>query len=110
MSHSTYELNTKIKIQVNNQVKVGGNTKDNWTDFAAPWAGIVWVHGNLAFAANMENSVQKGTVTIRYLSCPTLSCSMRAVIGGKAYKITSVDDIRNRHEWLEFKIEGVTAK
>lgn len=72
--------------------------------------GSQWVndHGTDALVAN-ANQVQKmATVTVRYDSRITELC--RVYLGSVAYEIvTGIDNVRNRNEWMQFKVRAVVS-
>jgi SPP1 family predicted phage head-tail adaptor len=100
------DLRTQITLLKNYPIKVGGNKKDDWQIKKNPWAKVVYIHGKEVWAAQQVNATKAATVTIRYSSYPTLDETMRVQIGTQVYSIVSINDILNRHEWLEIKIKA----
>jgi SPP1 family predicted phage head-tail adaptor len=66
------------------------------------------VHGSEAWVADQAGkAVSAATVTIRYRSDVTSRCSI--LKGSDRYEIVSIDDIQERHEYLELKVKRITG-
>lgn len=65
-----------------------------------------WVnaHGNEVIAAMQLELKEPATLTMRY--SPLIERSLVVYCGDDpdAYEIVSVDDVENRHQWLEIKV------
>ncbi len=81
----------------------GGFEKPTWTTIAEVWSKWVNVHGSEAWAAQSVQAEQPATVTIRYRSGIDTTCSL--LKGSDRFEITSIDDLRERHEYLELKVK-----
>lgn len=85
----------------------GGFQTVTWTDIATVWAKWENVHGSEAWAANSLQAEQPATVTIRYRSDVDTTCAV--LKGSDRYEIVSMDDIRERHEYIELKVKRITV-
>lgn len=95
-------LNKRITLQeLKLTVNENGFEIEEWIDYKRVWAGVSNLHGREYFdaaAIQMENTVK---FTIRYL--PGIDTSMRIVLKGKNYNITSIDNIKYRNRFMEIK-------
>lgn len=107
------ELRTKIRIQ--NQVSsgIGSFATKSWVDVGNTsasdtpkyiYAKWVNVHGSEAWIADSVQAEAGATVTIRYRPNVTHSC--RILLGDMVYKIVSLDNVRQRNQWLEIKVKA----
>lgn len=85
----------------------GGFKTFTWSKIADVWAKWENVHGSEVWAADSVNAVGAATVTIRYRSTVDTTC--RLLLSSFEYEIVSVDDIQNRHEFIELKVRRVKA-
>ena len=81
----------------------GGFMIPAWADIAVVWAKWVNVHGSEAWAAYTAQAGQAATVTIRYRAGVDLTCAV--LKGTDRYEIISMDDIQERHEYIELKVK-----
>lgn len=107
------DLRTPIRIQYKKEVGTGSFKTVTWpdlgsdTDVEAPkYIPAQWVnvHGLEAWAADSVQAKLGATVTIRYRSDVTPVC--RVLLGSTVYQIISLDNIRQRNEWLEIKLKA----
>lgn len=98
------ELRTEIVIKQRTVTSgAGGFSSESYTTLATVLCRWVNAHGSEVWAAEAVQAVQPATVLIRYLSGVDTTCIV--TLGGVAYKVVSVDDIHNRHEWMELKVQ-----
>lgn len=74
--------------------------------------GDVWAKWKNAFGAESVSSdaklgVKRATVTIRYKAGVTLGWAV--LLGSELYEIFSLDDIENRHEYIEMQVRSVAG-
>lgn len=85
----------------------GGFQHPAWTTIADVWAKWSNVHGSEAWTAASLQAEQAATVVIRYRSDVNVRCAV--LKGSTRYEIVSIDDIQERHEYLELKVKRMTA-
>jgi SPP1 family predicted phage head-tail adaptor len=103
------ELRTAVVLQKRTTVttdaggfqKPGSPTEYN---VSAKWVNF---HGSEVLAAQAAGIVEGATVTIRYRS--DLDETWRISKAGQVYEIVSMDDIQNRHEYIELKVKKLKA-
>ncbi len=107
------DLRTKIRIQKEITTGTGSFATKAWYDLddtakagtayniPAQWVNV---HGTEAWIADSVQAQLGATVTIRYRSDITPSC--RILLGSVVYQIVSLDNIRQRNEWLELKVKA----
>jgi SPP1 family predicted phage head-tail adaptor len=74
---------------------------------ATVWAKWVNAFGSEVWLSQTAGAIKPATVTIRYRDDIDETCNI--VKDGVVYEIVSIDDIQNRHEYLEIKVQAVTA-
>jgi head-tail adaptor len=97
------------------------------TYLATVWAKWENVHGMEVWTAQSVNAIQPATVTVRYRNDIDTTCVINkggsvapvldkdgkvtgyTVTGGMQYQIVSVDDIEERHEYIEMKVQRVAS-
>lgn len=68
-------------------------------DVLAKWENV---HGSEVWSAAAINAIQPATVLIRYNSQLDETCLVQK--GADFYEIVSIDDLRERHEYMELKV------
>jgi SPP1 family predicted phage head-tail adaptor len=102
------ELRTKVTLQKQTvSTETGGFQEPVYTDLATVRVKWVNVHGSEVWASQMAEALAPATVFMRYRSDVDLTCVLSK--GGKIYEITSIDDVRERHEYLELKVVYVRS-
>jgi SPP1 family predicted phage head-tail adaptor len=102
------EIRTKVTLKSRGVTSgTGGFQTPTLTTIAVVWAKWVTVHGSEAWAANAVNAVRAATVLIRYRDDIDETCVV--VLAGENYEITSMDDIQQRHEYIEMKVQLVKS-
>lgn len=98
------EMRTRVTIKTRSVTDgLGGFQTPTLVTLASMWARWVGVHGSEAWAASSVGAVQAATVLIRYRDDIDTTCVV--VLNGNNYEITSIDDIQQRHEYLELKVQ-----
>jgi len=107
------DLRTPIRIQHEVTTGTGSFAAKTWYDlddtahagtaYSIP-AQWVNVHGSEAWIADSVQAQLGATVTIRYRPGVTPAC--RVLLGSTVYQIVSLDNIRQRNEWLEIKVKA----
>jgi SPP1 family predicted phage head-tail adaptor len=100
------ELNTRIRLKRRSvTIGIGGFQTAIHTTVSSVWAKWVGVHGSETWAANSVNALRAATVLIRYQTDVDETCVVE--LDGEDYEITSMDDIQQRHEYIELKVKWV---
>jgi SPP1 family predicted phage head-tail adaptor len=97
------ELRTQIALQTRTVIeRPGGYQNAAWTSQATVWSRWENAHGAEVWAAQSVQAEAPATVLIRYYAGvdPTWS----VLKGADRYEIVSVDDIQERHEYMELKV------
>lgn len=115
------ELRTPITLLSRSvSTDAGGFKTVRFTTIVSTWAKWSNVHGAEVWAANMAQADAPATLTIRYRAsldntiavckgAQTLTnAAMSAVVGG-VWEVVSLDDIQERHEYIEIKIKRMKA-
>ena len=111
------ELRTPIIIEKYTETTDGeGYSPKSWTNIfgAGKTCRVKWVnaHGTEVFEAMRMDLNEPATLTARYSPLVTPRC--RILLASDAnkvekeklyYEIISLDDVENRHEWLEIKVK-----
>jgi SPP1 family predicted phage head-tail adaptor len=74
---------------------------------AEVWSKWVNVHGVEVWAAQAEQAEQPATVLIRYQE--DIDTTWVIVKDGINFEIVSIDDIRERHEYMELKVKSMRS-
>ena len=102
------EMRTRITLKSRTvTLGTGGFQTSTSTTIAAVWAKWVGVHGSEAWAANTVNATRAATVLIRYRDDVDETCMV--VLDGENYEIVSMDDIQQRHEYIELKVQLIKS-
>jgi len=99
------ELNTLITLQSATISKdAGGAQKPIWTDLTPPsvWARWKNAYGPEMIAAQAVQGQALATVMIRYR--PDVNIGVSILKGTDRWEIISVDDIEDRHEYMELSV------
>jgi len=106
-------LRTSIRIQHEVTTGTGSFATVAWYDLDdTEHAGTAYkihaqwvnVHGSEAWIANSVQAQLGATVTIRYR--PDITPACRVLLGSIVYQIVSLDNIRQRNEWMEIKVKA----
>lgn len=97
------ELRTSITLQNRTlTANTGGFASPAWADIATVWAKWVNLHGSEAWQAQSIQAIGSATVLIRYRSGIDETCAV--LKGDVRYEILSIDNVRERGEYLELKV------
>jgi len=100
------ELRTQVTLQQRSVTRdAGGFGTPGVAQSVSAWSRWINVHGAEAWTAAFAGVLEPATVLIRYVE--GLDPTWRVVKGEKTYEIVSVDDIFERHEYLELKVKRV---
>jgi len=73
------------------------------TDTPVVWARWVNDHGAESLNAAAATNVQRATVLVRYRA--DVLATWQVVLDGSAWKILSVDQVRDGNRWTELRVE-----
>jgi SPP1 family predicted phage head-tail adaptor len=98
------ELRTPVLFQ-NSTISqdAGGAQTTAWVDLDTAYVKIVNAHGQEAVASDALKSVERSTWLRRYHA--SVSTVTAGVLDGQRWQVVSVDDIQNRHEYMELVVE-----
>jgi SPP1 family predicted phage head-tail adaptor len=88
-------------------VQPGGFQKKSYTAITTVYAKWTNVHGAEVWAAETVQASAPATVLLRYH--PTLDGTWGVQKDGQWYEIVSLDDIQDRHEYLELKVQRMVG-
>lgn len=99
------ELRTKITLHSRSVTSgAGGFQKPSLSEVGDVWAKWTNVHGQEAWMASSMQAKNAATVLIRYTSAIDATCVVEK--DGRFFEIVSLDDIQNRHEYMELKVQA----
>ena len=112
------DLRTKIRIQKRETSRQPGEiaSKTEWIDIGntsgadlprykrCQWIGA---HGDETFSDDALQGTHFATIRLRY--DPRINETCRVLLGGDAWEITSLDDVRQLHRWVEIKLKRKAA-
>ena len=102
------ELRTKVVLQSRTFAsQAGGFQAPTWATAATVWCRWTGAHGSEVWAAQAVEASQPATVLIRYRLDVDLTYSL--TLDGIRYEIVSVDDIQQRHEYMELKVQRMAV-
>lgn len=99
------ELNTKITLHSRSITSgAGGFQKPSLSEIGEVWAKWTNVHGQEAWVASSVQAKSAATVLIRYTNAIDATCVVEKE--SQFFEIVSLDDIQNRHEYIELKVQA----
>jgi SPP1 family predicted phage head-tail adaptor len=102
------ELRTQIVLERSTLVENAGGFKSKaYSTIATVWAKWRNVHGTEVWAAESVQATQPATLLIRYRADVDVTCAVS--LGSSRYQIVSMDDIENRHEYIELKVSMMVS-
>jgi len=102
------ELRTPVSICSRSvTTDTGGFPRPSWTVAKAVLAKWRNAHGAETAQANTTGAELPATVTIRYYA--NLDTTYAIKKGSEYYEVLSIDDIEERHEYMELKVRRVEA-
>lgn len=63
------------------------------------------VHGSEVFAAMQQQLREPATITMRYSPIVNRKLILYKGADPKPYEVISIDDVKDRHRWLEIKVQ-----
>jgi SPP1 family predicted phage head-tail adaptor len=98
------ELRTQITLYSRAlTTEAGGFQVPDLEEIAEVWARWTNVHGSEVWAAQSVQAEGPATILIRYRDGLDTTCVVAK--GDQLYEIVSIDDIQNRHEYMELKVK-----
>ncbi len=98
------ELRTLISLQQRTiTTNDGGFQEPTWTTIGNVYSKWENAHGSEVWAADAAGAEQPATVLIRYNRELDTTCAV--LKGSTRFEILSIDDIRERHEYMELKVK-----
>ena len=103
------KMRTQITLKTRTvSVETGGFQTPTWVTLATVWARWTNVHGAEVWTADAVQAKQPATILIRYISGLDTTCAV--LLGSELYEIVSIDDIQQRHEYLELKLKRMASR
>ncbi|NMC84293.1 MAG: phage head closure protein [Anaerolineaceae bacterium] len=98
------EMRTTITLENRSvSTETGGFKSPTWTPIVCVRAKWINAHGSEVWAADAVQAQQPATVTMRYQAGFDSTCAVTK--DEKRFEVIgSVDDIENRHEYMQFKV------
>lgn len=98
------ELRTPIKfIRIDRSKDADGYSVEVEVEVLKTKCKWVNVHGTEVFTAMQQQLREPATITMRY--SPLINPKLIVYKGAEPYEVISIDDIENRHRWLEIKVQ-----
>lgn len=101
------ELTKLISLQSSDVTKVSGGQKVEYTTRASVYAKWVNAHGGEGTASGSLQALKTATVTIRYYA--DLDTTWAILKGTERYRVLSVDNIRERNEYMELQVQLIVG-
>jgi head-tail adaptor len=103
------ELRTPVKfIRIDRGIDADGYSTEVETEIIKTTCKWVNVHGTEVFTAMQQQLREPATITMRY--SPLINQKLIIYKGDDPdpYEVISIDDIDERHTWLEIKVQRAT--
>lgn len=100
----------RVEITLSSRVKTqdgGGFFQDGTPQTITIMSKWINSHGNEAWTAAAAGALEPATVLIRYQE--DIDQTWTVTKGSKVYEIVSIDDIQERHEYMELKVKRTTS-
>ena len=98
------EMRTRITLQERSVTsQTGGFQAPSWTNISTVWCRWTNAHGNESMQAALQSAQAPATILIRWISGLDTTCAI--LKGSERYEILSIDDIQERHEYMELKVQ-----
>lgn len=102
------EMRTSVVIKSRTVSQTaGGYQTPTWATVATVWSRWSNVHGSEVWQAQAQGANAPATVLIRYRSGVDTTCALEK--GGVLYEIISMDNIQERNEYLELKVQRMKS-
>lgn len=109
-SANSGELRTPVRFyRVERELDAEGNSEEREIDVFGPGVTVrcKWVnaHGSEVFESMRQDLREPATLTMRY--SPLINGALKLYKAGdpQPYEVISVDDVEERHRWLELKVQ-----
>lgn len=100
------ELRTQIQLEKRTyQEDTGGFKQLVSGEVKTVWCKWTNAHGDEAWQADAAGASKAATLLLRYV--PGLDETWRVLYSTQVWEIRSIDNIRERNEWLELKISRI---
>jgi SPP1 family predicted phage head-tail adaptor len=97
------DLRTQVTLQSPSAAADSGGAQSlTWSNQGTAWAKWINAHGPESIQDGALQAQKRATVTIRYNA--SLTTSWALLKGSDRYEILSVDDIQERHEYMELQV------
>lgn len=105
------ELRTPVIFEMctETQDADGYSVKEWYNVFGTGGLKVKWVnaHGKEVYESMNLDLKEPATLTARY--SPLVAPQCRITKDGEPYEIISIDDVENRHQWLEIKVQRTVS-
>lgn len=85
-------------------VRVWLNVFGQGKEYRVKWVNV---HGREVYESMSLDLKEPATLTGRYSPLITPQC--RITKDGEPYEVISIDDVENRHQWLEIKVQRLVS-
>jgi|MTBAKSStandDraft_2_1061841.scaffolds.fasta_scaffold01232_13 SPP1 family predicted phage head-tail adaptor len=100
------ELRTQIELEQRVYQEDAGGFKSLISGTRkSVWCRWINAHGEEAWQADAAGATKAATLLMRYV--PGLDETWRVLYGNQTWEIRSIDNIRERNEWLELKVSRI---
>ncbi len=102
------EMRVPVTLQKRTVVmNAGGFPTPVWSNIAVVMAKWTNVHGSEVWAASQARAVQPASVWIRYRADLDTTCAV--LKGSLRYEIVSMDNVQERNEYIELKVQRMAG-
>ena len=102
------EVRTRIELEERKYQEDAGGFKQLVSGRKkAAWCRWINAHGDEAWQADAAGAAKAATLLLRYV--PGLDETWRVHYRGQVWEIRSIDNIRERDEWMELKVSRIGA-
>jgi head-tail adaptor len=107
------ELRTPVIVEKYTETQdTDGFPVQQWVNvFGTETIKVKWVnvHGTEVYESMSLDLKEPATLTARYSALITPQCRITKVGDTEPFEIISLDDVGNRHEWLEIKVQRMVS-
>ncbi len=86
-------------------VNENGFPNEGTAEVLTKWCKWVNAHGSEVYDARQAGVIEPATLTMRYTDKITPSCEIYRGKAPEPYEVVSVNDVEDRHIWLEVKVQ-----
>ncbi len=83
-----------------------GGRAEKWQDIAVVWAHLAPIKGHSISAAKQKRISGNFKLTVRYRA--DLLLARLITVGGRNFRVVSVTDLEEKHDFIIFKLEEST--